>query len=587
MTKARTLLAVLLMLGVMLVSLPGHSYADVNNFVINDFAVDETISQATPHGHLDITEQIKVTYSDNNHGLLRALPATYHGRPLQLHILSVTSPSGAPAQYTISGSNDNTVLKIGSPSSTVTGLQSYVIHYSYDNVMTFYKDHDELYWDVNGDQWQQIIQHVSVALHAPANSPVQAGPRCFAGSYGQTDAACTVAATSDGGLTAEASNLGPKQTLTYVAAFKTGSFAPYTASDQVKQYKPLLAKLLFLPLISLLIFYPLWRKKGRDAPGRGTIIAQYEPYEGLKPIEIGTIMDFKVDNRDITATIIYLAVHKYLKIIEQRQDHLIGKDTLVYSLQLVNNDTTQLADFERTVLIAIFPGLLINEETILASNNRAGGAFYEMANNLRQSVTKQLTAAGYFKNNPAAVSVWVAAALLLLMIAVFLGSIAFGLIWFIGGALALIIAGIFVSKMSARTALGVEAFEHSRGLQLFLTVTEAERFKKTQSPNAAYADNNEPVKTVELFEKLLPYAVALGVETGWAAQCNNLYTQAPDWYSGNLNTFSAVYLASNLQSSFGSQINSSFAAPSSSNSSGFGGGGFSGGGGGGGGGGGW
>ena len=105
-----------------------------------------------------------------------------------------------------------------------------------------------------------------------------------------------------------------------------------------------------------------------------------------------------------------------------------------------------------------------------------------------------------------------------------------------------------------------------------------------QSPSAPYAPQTaEPIKTVELFEKLLPYAMVLGVEKDWAEQFQDIYTAPPEWYNGSWSTFNAVNLTNSLGSSM-SAMNSSFAAPASSGS-GFAGG--AGGGGGGGGGGGW
>lgn len=109
-----------------------------------------------------------------------------------------------------------------------------------------------------------------------------------------------------------------------------------------------------------------------------------------------------------------------------------------------------------------------------------------------------------------------------------------------------------------------------------------------QSPGSPFSSAaNAPQRTVELFEKLLPYAIALGVEKQWAKEFNDIYKQPPEWFSGNWSTFNAYYLASSITGSMQSAMATSFAPPSSSGSSGFGGGGFSGGGGGGGGGGGW
>ncbi|MDL2342023.1 MAG: DUF2207 domain-containing protein [Patescibacteria group bacterium] len=570
-----------------MVGAPARSYADVNDFVITKFSSDQTLSRDTPHGHLDITEDITVNFTDNNHGLLRALPQTYHGHTLILQVLSVSSPSGAPANFITYGSNGNTVLKIGSASQTVTGPQEYKIHYSYDNVISNYPDHDELYWDVNGDQWQQLTQDVQVTLHTADGISTKSGPRCFVGAYGSTDTNCTVAVNPDGGLTAKSGPLSPRQTLTYVAAYAKGTFAAYTWHDTVATYAPRVIKVTLLPLLAFMLAFLLWRKKGRDAKGRGIIIPQYEPYGSLKPIEVGTIMDFSVDSRDITATIIDLAVRKYIKIIEAQHEGLLGKKSLTYSLELVNNDLSPLNAYESSLISGLFPQLVVGEVASLSSRGRSGGPLYAIAFDLRAAVSKQLTAGGYFKRNPTQSSTVLVLLMILLFLAAAYGAKPFGVYWILGGGIAIFICILFARKMPARTAHGVAALEHCLGLKLFLEVTEAERYKKLQSPNAAYTQTNEPVKTVELFEKLLPYAVALGVEKGWAEQCKDLYTQPPDWYSGNINTFSALYIANNLQSSFSSQMNATFAAPSSSNSSGFGGGGFSGGGGGGGGGGGW
>jgi uncharacterized membrane protein len=142
--------------------------------------------------------------------------------------------------------------------------------------------------------------------------------------------------------------------------------------------------------------------------------------------------------------------------------------------------------------------------------------------------------------------------------------------------------------MPARTAKGVAALEQVKGLKLYMETAEKDRMAKLQAPNAPYASNAaEPVKTVELFEKLLPYAIVLGVETQWAKQFEALYTSPPDWYGGSWSTFNSVYLVNSISEGVGSAVNTSFSSPKSSSSSGFGGGGFSGGGGGGGGGGGW
>ncbi len=69
--------------------------------------------------------------------------------------------------------------------------------------------------------------------------------------------------------------------------------------------------------------FHLWWNKGRD-PRLRPIAAQYEPPDQLSPGEVGTLIDNSVDMRDITASIVDLAVRGYLVIEEKKVDHLLG-----------------------------------------------------------------------------------------------------------------------------------------------------------------------------------------------------------------------------------------------------------------------
>ena len=561
------------------------SSADTSNFVINDFYADETLTNADKQGELHVVEHIKLTYNDQNHGILRSLPDRYKKHSLQLHINSVSSDTGAPAKYTTYSSNDNTVLKIGDANQTVTGPQEYTIDYTLRNVITFYPDHDELYWDVNGDQWQQPFESVRVAVRLPSDAKQSRQPVCYVGSYGSTSQNCTIAVNGTT-IAAAASGLENAQTLSYVVGFDKNYFKPSTWQDTVSEYISYADIVKFLvPLLavggsSLFLYY----KSGRDAKGTGIIVPQYDAPDGMSPLEVGTLVDFKVDNRDITATIIDLAVRGYLKIIESDKKHLIGKDSIEYSLQLNNADFSSLNAYEQLLMTALFPVPAIGQ---VVDINALKNKLFTTASTLRAQVEANLTTNGYFKTNPIKTGVSISIVMGVAFFGLFLFKNIVGLAFALGIILGTVIAAIVAANMAARTAKGVAANEHALGLKLFLNVTEKERLAKLQAPNAQYATaSGEPVKTVELFEKLLPYAMVLSVEKQWAKQFDGLYNTPPNWYAGNWSTFNAYYLATSLNDGIGSAVNSAFSSPASSGGSGFGGGG-AGGGGGGGGGGGW
>lgn len=583
MKKIRLALASLSLLG--LLAAPTLAAADVSNFDITSFNADETLTRHDPQGELRIVEHINVNFTDSNHGILRAIPQSYKHHKLQLKVNKISSDTGAPTQYSTYTSNGNTVLKIGDPNSTVTASQEYTIDYTLHNVITFYDDHDELYWDVNGDQWDQPTELVTVQLHLPDGLKIKNRPICYAGSYGGKDQGCGAAAAGNEILVSTTAPLTPRQTLTYVAGFDKNYFQPSKWYESAGEYLWVIIKVALLPILVLIYCFSRWLRTGKDDKGRGTIVPQYGPPDGLKPLEAGTLIDFKTDNKDITATIIDLAIRKYLKIIENKESKMLRKDKLTYVLQLVNNDYTGLTQHETTLLNELFNQKTIGEMVTL---DKARSSLYTTAKTIRSEVAAKLTTEGYFKQDPtkAGTTLYVIAGIL------------FGVVWILGAVIGFeIVAGFVIASvilvifgfiMPARTAKGVEAVEHMKGLKMYLDVAEKDRIQKLQGPDAQYAANaGEPVKTVELFEKLLPYAMVLGVERQWAGQFEGLYNTPPDWYSGNWSTFNAIYLTDTLNRGIGSAVNESFASPSSSGGSGFGGGGFSGGGGGGGGGGGW
>jgi uncharacterized membrane protein len=126
--------------------------------------------------------------------------------------------------------------------------------------------------------------------------------------------------------------------------------------------------------------------------------------------------------------------------------------------------------------------------------------------------------------------------------------------------------GIF---MPARTVAGTRALESSLGFEEFLGRVESDRFKKM-------------ITSPELFERYLPYAMALGVEKAWAAAFEGIYSQPPDWYRGaGYRTFHPGVFVGDLSGMTTHAASAMTSAPRSSGGSGFsggGGGGFSGGG---------
>ena len=180
----------------------------------------------------------------------------------------------------------------------------------------------------------------------------------------------------------------------------------------------------------------------------------------------------------------------------------------------------------------------------------------------------------------------------------FLGGLIFVLYFFSGivslpAALALMAGGVmayvFYHLLKAPTAAGAKILDEIDGFRVFLDTAEKDRLEKLHPPEI----------TPEVFERFLPYAIALDCENHWSKRFEaeaaaaaadparaSAYGYTPLWYSGrSFDRLGTAGFVSAIGASVASAAASSSTAPGSS--SGSGGGGFSGGGGGGGGGGGW
>ena len=331
-----------------------------------------------------------------------------------------------------------------------------------------------------------------------------------------------------------------------------------------------------IPVFGFLFMFFMWWTRGRDPKVIETLVPQYESPQYMPAGEIGVIIDEKADIRDISATIIQLAVKGFLKIKETKSPGLL-KDKHDYELHQLKDADGSLKGYEKEIFKGIFDSGKMR--TMASMKNK----FYVHLKEIKKQMYELVVDDGFFPTNPEKVrNIYRSMAIFVLLIGVYLVFNVFSIFNFL-----LIITGviglIFSGFMPRRTKLGAETKVYILGFEWFLKVTETERLKF----------HNAPAKSPQQFEKLLPYAMVLNVEKEWAKRFIGIDQILPSWFEGQPGTvFTAIYLTSALNS-FSSSVNQSMvSAPSKSSTagfggSGFGGGGFSGGGFGGGGGGSW
>jgi uncharacterized membrane protein YgcG len=560
---------------VLAIALATPALAD-EGWVIERFGADITIEK---DGSLHIVEAIDANFGSlQKHGILRTIPVRYqwddtHLRVYQLQVRSVTDGSEKGLRYETTDQGGSKVIKIGDPNRTVSGRQTYRITYDVAGAMNAFPDHDELFWNVNGGLWDVRAQAVTATVHAPA-APQQA--TCYQGASG-SDEACRFTITSSGAEFAATRPLAPRGQLTIVAALAKGVIAepkPIITrdGDNLLAYfepQPLWLALAALALaVGLAFLYRRWYNVGRDARDRETIVPEYEPPDKVRPAQLGVVLDESADTKDVTATIVDLAVRGYLTITEEPQPWILAKKD--WALHATGKATSELLPYERIVYDGLFKDgadVKVSElrTHFISSLRSAQGALY------RDSADRK-----WFAARPDRVRQGYAGVSVLIII------VGFGLTWLLGRTLgaglvgvAVIVVGLVAlavaQVMPAKTASGAELLRRSLGFRQYMEVAEKERQRFAEREN--------------IFSEYLPYAIVFGCVDKWARAFKDIdmSAQTSSWYVGS-GPFNAGLLSSSLQgfsSNLGSAISST---PGSSGGSGFSGGGAGGGGGGGGGG---
>jgi uncharacterized membrane protein len=522
----------------------------------------------SPKGTIDVTETIQVQFIGSWKGLYREIPVEYVtpqglNYTLFLNVKRVTDENGNSLKFESSRERHYRKLKVYVPGAQDTH-KTIVIEYSISDALRFFEDHDELYWNVTGDEWDMPIQSAHARVLLPEGTT---GIRAnvFTGAYHSRAQEADSEIVGNGVEVRTRHPLGYHEGLTIAVAFDKGFVHEPTAFDKASLFLrsnwPL-----GLPFIVFVIMFYLWWTRGRD-PRLRPIAAQYEPPDQLTPGEAGTLVDNSADMRDITSTIVDLAVRGYLVIEEHQKDRMLGlihdKD-YNFILKKDRAEWAKLKPHEQVLLNGIFsPGTVGESVSMSSLENR----FYTNLPGIKDSIFASLVTHGYYRRRPDSVrAAYIGIGVVFGALAIWAGSAVASslgmapLTFIIAGVLSAIVICAFGWFMPAHTEQGTRALEGVLGFEDFLNHVESDRF-------------NRMIKTPQMFEKFLPYAMALGVEKNWSKAFQGIMTQPPDWYRGSYGpSFYPMMFTSDLNSMSSRASSVMTSAPRSSGGSGFGGG---------------
>lgn len=531
-------------------------------------------------GSLSVVEQIQVNFNVARHGIYRDLPYLYNssGQEIATEINDIKVTRDNQTEITNLEQNQSYLrIRIGDPAQTVTGQQLYRVEYSVLGALRSFQDYDEIYWNTTGNNWDVPIRSASASVRLPEDGIVTLA--CYEGITGSVNPCVTETVDPQTANFSNTNELGNQTGMTILVDYRKGMVPITVVTPRRVQFQKGLTSwpvtgLYLIPFIFAAFWYWLWRRIGRDLGDRHRSIApEYEVPLKLKPAEIGTILDEQADNRDLSATIVDLAIKGYLTITELKggkSTPLTGLRKLLsflrdYELTPTSKNRNKLDPFEQELLQGLFEDQTSVRLKSLPPN------FATTLTKTKKLVYEQVTQKGAFQTNPNTIRI----RYLCFSIIPLMGSVpclmigyeniaslfALGLVLVACGLIVLISA----HSMAQRTSKGTMLLHQIQGYKLF--ICNVEKYRQPFFEREGY------------FMEVLPYAMIFGVANKLAKDFESMgiAVQKPDWFIGQ--QFSPLLFA-NTMAQLSSTLTNSVSSVSSGGGGGSAGGGFGGGGGG-------
>jgi uncharacterized membrane protein YgcG len=529
-------------------------------------------------GTLEITEKIAVRFDQAKHGIFREIPVRYdvngHLYDLRMHLLGVHDGAGNARAHTVSDTENRVVIKIGDANATATGAQTYVIRYRVARAILWEGEHAVLRWNATGTEWRvPMVEGAVVTVVLPV--PLEDGRvqyDAWTGRFRERRKEFKVERIDPKTVRFVSPPLQAGEGITVEIAMPDTAVSRPSLASRIAWW---LADNFIYGLVpaGLAGAFGIWFLKGRDQPGRGSVVVNYEPPEGLGPAEVGTLIDEKVDLRDISAVLIDLAVRGFISIQEVKSSGLLGSSVDYEIHRRRVPKPGELKKHEQTILDKVLGGKAKVELSDLQNK------FYDTLPKLKSELYDSLTRQGYFAGRPDRVRIaffllGLAVAVLAVLAAAGVQSMLVGRVFILPVVITAVCLLVILVRtsyvMPRRTKKGRVAWEQIRGLEEYISRAEVDDLKTQEKQG--------------VFERLLPFASVFNLTKRWSRAFEGLYQEPPEYYRPAFSgPFTMVDFGGSVDRSV-QTMNSTFPslprseAGSGSGSSGWSSGGFSGGG---------
>lgn len=483
---------------------------DSSSEKIKNFFVKITINKDSS---FLVKEEITYDFGENyKHGIYRNIPV----RKTKIVVIKVTDELGNPYRFRVTKEGNYLQIKIGDPNKVIKGEHTYNIFYRVWKEIRFFQNHDELYWNITGNEWEVPIERSGAIVSLPEKIPERnLRFACFTGFVGSQVSDCNFRLKENGEILFESQkSFLPREGLTIVLGWPKGVVQKPSLVQKIfwdfEDFWPLL-----IPVFVFIFLFNKWWREGKDPKIKKPIVAQYEPPDDLRPAEVGLILNQRITGKEITATLVDLAVRGYIKIKEIPRNDIFKKvDYELINLKNFNNPQEELREYEREILNKIFD----SKDNILISNLKNKFRYHLLS--IIEKIYSGIAKFEYFVSEPQKIQrrltgIGVGVTALGFVFGIFFRNYILLISVFLSGILFL----IFAPFMPKRTSKGIEAYWQILGFKEYINTAEKYRLQFQEREN--------------IFEEFLPYAIIFGLVEKWLRAFEGIYKIHPQWYEGS------------------------------------------------------
>ena len=487
-------------------------------FVIDQYAIDVTISEK---GYFDVVETIRVNFSEERRGIIRSIPTreTYQGKTMKVDISNILVDGWKFKNYK---EGKYQKIRIGDADIFVNGRQEYKIRYRVKNAFLFFDDFTEFHWNLIGTEWDVPIEKVNYSIQLP-NATDILNFAAFSGNKNESENKISIQQSGDKLIGSSRERLQVGEGLTVAIQLPVDAIDRTNATDTKTGERNGFSDFFFpIPAALAALMIGFWRRFGRNKKIKNLPENVFYPPDDIAAAELGVMVDDQANDRDVLSLIPEWGRLGYIRLRSTGEE--VGEIKSDMFIEKLKDLPSNVPGYQSVLFQALF-----NDRSIVLLSSLKD-TFYNEFSKAKSALKKEVRYSNFYDAESYKL---------------------FHKGWFILIGILCLIAGILVIALMGKIVTGIilitlmiPAFiihfskpkKSESGIQFLVKLKAFKKFLET-SPERQV--NSILEDDPGYFEKMLPYAVAFGLDKIWMSRFETFNQEVPGWYYFGHNTGNA------------------------------------------------